>query len=126
MTKEFKVFVQEYSLTDFCKRTEELINNGYMFEFETNEGCPTRYGNIHTCVMLLKSVVEAVEEPKPKPKPKPKAEAQVSLDAAVVVAEPVSESQVEVTITDADGAPKVDAPFMRSRKKAQTGASTEA
>ena len=118
MTKEFKVFVQEYSLADFCKRTEELINDGYMFEFETNEGCPTRYGNIHTCVMLLKSVVEAVEEPK--------AEAQVSLDAAVVVAEPVSESQVEVTITDADGAPKVDAPFMRSRKKAQTGANTEA
>jgi hypothetical protein len=45
------IYVEEYSLVDFVKKIEELVRNGWTPDYDTNEGCPSRYGHVHTARM---------------------------------------------------------------------------
>lgn len=44
--------VEEYSLYDFCKTTQSLIQDGYEFDFESNDNFPISYGNMITAGMV--------------------------------------------------------------------------
>lgn len=46
------ILVEEYSLYDFCKTTQSLIQDGYEFDFESNDNFPISYGNMITAGMI--------------------------------------------------------------------------
>ncbi len=66
-THQIKV-IEGNSLYDFLKEVQTLIQEGYEFDFETNEGFPQRIGLIYVSRML-------------KPKPKTIEEAPAVTDA---------------------------------------------
>lgn len=60
---EDKLIIEEYSLFDFCRRAQELIQDGYVFDLSTNEGCPTNYGTHYTAGLYKEQPVEPTQEP---------------------------------------------------------------
>jgi hypothetical protein len=38
------VIVREYSLIDFCVKVQELVKQGYEFDFESSTNCPINFG----------------------------------------------------------------------------------
>ncbi len=67
--------IEGNSLYDFLKEAQTLIQEGYEFDFETNEGFPQRIGLIYVSRML-------------KPKPK-------TIEAAPAVAAKKTRSKTE-------------------------------
>ena len=72
------VRLQEYSLADFVAKIQELVQQGYVFDFKSNESYPVQIGNMFAAGLFIKeSVVEevqadqavqdAVDEPEVKP-----------------------------------------------------------
>lgn len=55
-TQQSKVKIEAYSLAEFCKLTQQAINQGYEFDFETNEHFPQSYGSLMEATMLLKVI----------------------------------------------------------------------
>jgi len=44
--------IESYGLYDFCKDIQEALNEGYVFDFDTNENFPTAYGTMLTCGLV--------------------------------------------------------------------------
>ena len=44
--------VEEYSLAAWLAEVETVINQGYKFDFESNEGYPTGFGSMYTAVLV--------------------------------------------------------------------------
>ena len=44
--------VEEYSLAAWLAEVETVINQGYKFNFESNEGYPTGFGSMYTAVLV--------------------------------------------------------------------------
>lgn len=55
-----QITVQEYSLIEFCKKIEEVLNQGYKFDFENNSNVPINFG-FHYYATLLKKEDEVVK-----------------------------------------------------------------
>jgi hypothetical protein len=48
------IVITEYSLFEFLSRSEKAINNGYAFDFSTNQNFPTAFGNMYYAIMVPK------------------------------------------------------------------------
>jgi hypothetical protein len=59
--------VTEYTLLEFCRTVETNIKEGFTFDYESNDNCPNRLGNLYVAVMT-KEVVEAESKPVGRPK----------------------------------------------------------
>lgn len=44
--------IEEYSLAAWLAEVETVINQGYKFDFESNEGYPTGFGAMYTAVLV--------------------------------------------------------------------------
>ena len=44
--------IEEYSLAAWLAEVETVINQGYKFDFESNEGYPTGFGSMYTAVLV--------------------------------------------------------------------------
>ncbi len=44
--------IESYGLYDFCQDIQEAFNEGYVFDFSTNENFPTAYGTMLTCGLV--------------------------------------------------------------------------
>ena len=47
--------VQEFSLFEFCQRIQELIQQGYSFDFNNNDRFPMSYGSLITAGLVKKT-----------------------------------------------------------------------
>ena len=75
--------IESYGLYDFCQDVQAALQEGYVFDFDTNENFPTAYGTMLTCGLVKPNEnvevdtvteVEEVSEAEPaKRGPKPKA-----------------------------------------------------
>lgn len=52
--------IESYGLYDFCQDVQAALQEGYVFDFDTNENFPTAYGTMLTCG-LIKSAGKKVE-----------------------------------------------------------------
>ena len=53
--------IETYSLYEFCQSVQECIDEGYRFDFDSNENFPTAYGTMLVAGMVkleFKPVVE--------------------------------------------------------------------
>jgi hypothetical protein len=46
-----KIRVEDYGLAEFMKQVQEQIQKGFTIDFETNEGYPTSFGTLYTCML---------------------------------------------------------------------------
>lgn len=51
--------VEEYSLDTWLAQIEEVINQGYCFDFSTNENYPQGFGSLYTAVLVPNKVQKA-------------------------------------------------------------------
>ncbi len=56
--------IEGNSLYDFLKEAQTLIQEGYEFDFETNEGFPQRIGLIYVSRMLKPKAADTAVVPK--------------------------------------------------------------
>ena len=75
------VRLQEYSLADFVAKIQELVQQGYEFDFKSNDSYPVQICNMFAAGLFIKepetevvqtvqtkqAVQEAVDEPEVKP-----------------------------------------------------------
>lgn len=72
------VRLQEYSLADFVAKIQDLVQQGYEFDFKSNDSYPVQIGNMFAAGLFIKesvveevqadqAVLEAVDEPEIKP-----------------------------------------------------------
>lgn len=54
--------IETYSLYEFCQSVQECIDEGYRFDFDSNENFPTAYGT-----MLVAGMVKAEVKLESKP-----------------------------------------------------------
>lgn len=57
--------VTEYTLLEFCRTVEANIKDGFTFDYESNDDCPNRLGNLYVAVMH-KAEVEAKPVGRPR------------------------------------------------------------
>lgn len=56
------VRLQEYSLADFVAKIQDLVQQGYEFDFKSNESYPVQIGNMFAAGLFIKeSVTEEVQ-----------------------------------------------------------------
>lgn len=48
--------VDSYSFAEFCKMIQELIKEGFEFDFDSNENYPTTFGSYYHVIMVKKDV----------------------------------------------------------------------
>jgi hypothetical protein len=95
------VVVEEYGMFDFCRKVQDLIQDGYEFDINSNENAPTSYGTYIRAVMVKRKdeIVLLVDK---------KDEKQLPLfDTPVVlsVTAPVPEITVPETTDGPNGVP---------------------
>lgn len=61
------VRLQEYSLADFVAKIQDLVQQGYVFDFKSNESYPVQIGNMFAAGLFIKepeasAVVQAEAE----------------------------------------------------------------
>lgn len=57
--------LQEYSLADFVAKIQDLVQQGYMFDFKSNDSYPVQIGNMFAAGLFkVESVTEGVQEEK--------------------------------------------------------------
>lgn len=62
-TKEIKT-IETYSLYEFCKAVQEAVQEGYVFDFDSNDLFPQAFGSLMTAGMVKYNEVEVNEEAK--------------------------------------------------------------
>lgn len=45
--------VEAYGLAEWLTEVQELVQKGYLFDFDTNESYPLVFGSMYTCIMVL-------------------------------------------------------------------------
>ena len=55
--------IGEYGLVAFCTQVEKLINEGFTFDFNKNEGVPTSYGSFINCTLYKYEKTEVDNQP---------------------------------------------------------------
>lgn len=58
--KELKI--ETYSLFEFCQQAQDLIQQGYVFDFDSNENFPTAYGSMLIAGFKLKQLDSPADE----------------------------------------------------------------
>lgn len=53
--------ITAYSLSEFCKLTQDAIKQGYVFDFDSNENFPQTYGSFLECTMVMPAKQEEVK-----------------------------------------------------------------
>jgi len=59
MTKEKKE-IQTYGFDEFCKLAQDLLSQGFKFDFEDNQHYPTSFGTFYSAVMIKQA--EAIKQ----------------------------------------------------------------
>lgn len=62
--------VENYGLPEWAAEVEQVINQGYKFDFETNEHYPQTMGYLYTAILVPKGEGYGVAQVEPEPKPK--------------------------------------------------------
>ena len=63
MTKQLlKQEVAGYNLAEFVRLAEQLINDGWKFDFDTNAHFPTSFGSFFSATMVKEEVQETPQE----------------------------------------------------------------
>ena len=63
MTKQLlKQEVAGYNLAEFVRLAEQLINDGWKFDFDTNAHFPTSFGSFFSATMVKEEVQESFPE----------------------------------------------------------------
>lgn len=91
-THQIKV-IEGNSLYDFLKEAQTLIQEGYEFDFETNEGFPQRIGLIYVSRMLKPKTIE--EAPVANATPAVSTDTPTVADTTFVVAAKKTRSKTE-------------------------------
>jgi hypothetical protein len=80
--------IETYSLFEFCQEVQTAIQDGYTFDFESNENFPTAFGSLLVCGLIKagKKVEEKVEA---------KTEVEVETDAQTEQTEEVVQNEVQ-------------------------------
>lgn len=52
--------LQEYSLADFVAKIQDLVQQGYVFDFKSNESYPVQIGNMFAAGLFIKEPVAEV------------------------------------------------------------------
>lgn len=107
--------IETYSLFEFCQEVQTAIQDGYTFDFESNENFPTAFGSLLVCGLTKagKKVEEKVEA-----KTETETEVEVETDAQTSQTEEVvqDEVQTEVTAEVTEVAEVPEAPAKRGPK----------
>ena len=104
-----KQTITGFSLHEFLQKAQAKIQEGFVFDFESNENFPSRFGNVYECTMLpapalASTAVDAEVQPeslvgagddKPRDTSTTHSSATVLIDAAEVPA--VETPAVETT-----------------------------
>ena len=53
--------VEAYSLMEFCQKVQEAVQEGYVFDFESNENFPQKFGSFMGAGMVKEA--EEVKQP---------------------------------------------------------------
>jgi hypothetical protein len=53
--------IETYSLLEFCQEIQSAIQDGYTFDFESNENFPTAFGSLLVCGLIKDSAEVAPE-----------------------------------------------------------------
>jgi len=62
--------VENYGLAEWLAEVEQVINQGYKFDFETNQHYPQTMGYLFTAILVPKGEGEGVTKVEPENKPK--------------------------------------------------------
>ena len=62
--------VENYGLAEWLAEIEQVINQGYKFDFETNANYPQTMGYLFTAILVPKGDEQGVTQVEPEPKPK--------------------------------------------------------
>lgn len=57
-TQEMRI--QQYGLAEFLQEAQELIERGYVFDFDSNERYPQSIGHMFICTMVPKNSLKEV------------------------------------------------------------------
>ena len=75
--------IEEYSLAAWLAEVETVINQGYTFNFESNDTHPQAYGSMYTVLMV--PVVSEVEAEKVAPVPTQTTPSEITVDEVTPV-----------------------------------------
>ena len=75
--------IEEYSLAAWLAEVETVINQGYTFDFESNDTHPQAYGSMYTVLMV--PVVSEVEAEKVAPVPTQTTPSEITVDEVTPV-----------------------------------------
>lgn len=70
--------IETYSLFEFCQEVQTAVQDGYTFDFESNENFPTAFGSLLVCGLI-------------------KASTEVAPELAEIVTEDETDSQTSLT-----------------------------
>jgi hypothetical protein len=85
--------IETYSLYEFCQEVQTAIQDGYTFDFESNENFPTAFGSLLVCG--LTKAVKKVEE-----KVEAKTETEVETDAQTDETDEVVQDEVQTEVAE--------------------------
>lgn len=89
--------IETYSLFEFCQEVQAAIQDGYTFDFESNENFPTAFGSLLVCGLTkaVKKIEEKVEDTE-----EAKTETEVETDAQTEQTEEVVQDDVQTEVTE--------------------------
>ena len=95
--------IESYGLYDFCQDVQAALQEGYVFDFDTNENFPTAYGTMLTCG-LIKSAGKKVETEETVAQTEQVAESDASNEQTEEVVQEVEQvtTEVEQVVTEVE------------------------
>jgi len=81
--------IETYSLFEFCQEVQTAIQDGYTFDFESNENFPTAFGSLLVCGLT-----------KAGKKVEAKTETEVETDAQTEQTEEVVQNEVQNEVAE--------------------------
>lgn len=66
MQSKKTIHVEAYNLAEFCQKSQELLKQGYVFDFDTNANYPTSFGSYFSATVVFpeeEPVQEVIQEP---------------------------------------------------------------
>jgi len=89
--------IEDYGFAEWLAQVEQVINQGYKFDFVDNANYPVGYGSMYTAVLVpVVAVAEVVSEVETEDAPE--VQAPESQPTETTPVEPVVEARVEPTV----------------------------
>ena len=81
--------VEEYSLSAWLAEVETVINQGYTFNFESNDTHPQVFGSMYTVLMVPVATKDTIEQTDDNTDNEPEVQIKETLEVVPVVEQPV-------------------------------------